>query len=121
MNPRLSERGEGRIGLFIALALLGAVVFVGMKIIPVRINSYEFLDFMREQARFGSAERDSKNIYDRVLKKAIDLDLPLDKKNLKVERTTTEMVISAKFEVPIDLKVTTYVYKFDHRERAPLF
>jgi hypothetical protein len=31
------------------------------------------------------------------------------------------MVISAKYEQTIDLKVTKYVYKFDHEERAPLF
>lgn len=121
MTRRRSQRGEGRIGVLIAVVLVGVAIFVGMKIIPVRINSYEFLDFIREQARFGSAERDNAIIYERILKKAKDLDLPLEKKNLRVERTVSEMVISAKFVVPIDLKVTTYTYQFDHKERAPLF
>jgi hypothetical protein len=38
-----------------------------------------------------------------------------------MERTSHEMIISAKYEQTIDLKVTKYVYKFDHEERAPLF
>jgi hypothetical protein len=38
-----------------------------------------------------------------------------------MERTTSEMVISAKYEQTIDLKFTKYVFKFDHEERAPLF
>ena len=31
------------------------------------------------------------------------------------------MIITATYEHPIDLKVTTYVYKFDETEKAPLF
>ena len=121
MKGHASERGEGRIGLVIALAVLGVAIFTGMKIIPVRVNAYEFLDFIREQARFGSVERDNKVIYDRIVEKAKDLSLPLDKKNLRVERTQSELVITAKFDIPIDLKVTTYTYRFDAKERAPLF
>jgi hypothetical protein len=42
MNNRARERGEGRIGLLLALALLGTGIFVCVKIIPVRVNAYEF-------------------------------------------------------------------------------
>jgi hypothetical protein len=31
------------------------------------------------------------------------------------------MIIRASYERPIDLKVTTYVFRFDAEERAPLF
>jgi hypothetical protein len=31
------------------------------------------------------------------------------------------MIITARYEQPIDLKVTTYVYEFNAKERAPLF
>jgi hypothetical protein len=105
MSGRIHERGEGRIGLLIALALFGSGIFLGIKIIPVRINAYEFRDFIQEECRFAAHE----------------LRLPLDKKNLTMERTMREMVITAKYEQVIDLKVTKYVYKFDHEERAPLF
>ena len=43
------------------------------------------------------------------------------KNNLQVSRTRSEMIISAKYEQPIDLTFTTYVYRFDHKEKAPLF
>ena len=45
MSHRTSERGDGRIGFLISLALLGTGIFVGVKIIPVRVNAYEFRDF----------------------------------------------------------------------------
>ena len=65
--------------------------------------------------------RHDEEIFKRVFDKAQDLRLPLEKKNLHMERTTHEMIISAKYEQTIDFKITKYVYKFDHEERAPLF
>jgi hypothetical protein len=121
MNYRTGERGEGRIGFLISLALLGAGVFVGVKIIPVRVNAYEFRDFIQEECRFAATRNHDEEIYKRIFDKAKDLRLPLDKKNLHMERTTREMIISATYEQTIDLKVTKYVFKFDHEERAPLF
>lgn len=115
------ESGEGRIGLLISLAILGSGIFVGVKIIPVRINAYEFRDFIQEECRFAATRNHDEEIYKRVFDKAKELKLPLDKKNLHMERTGREMVISAKYEQTIDLKVTKYVFKFDHEERAPLF
>ena len=121
MNDRTAERGDGRIGFLISLALLGAGVFVGVKVIPVRVNAYEFRDFIQEECRFAATRNHDEEIFKRVFDKAKDLRLPLQKKNLHMERTTHEMIISAKYEQTIDLKVTKYVYKFDHEERAPLF
>ena len=121
MNHRNGERGDGRIGFLVSLALLGMGIFVGAKVIPVRVNAYEFRDFIQEECRFAATRSHDEEIFKRVLDKAHDLQLPLDKKNLHMERTTHEMIISAKYEQTIDLKVTKYVYKFDHEERAPLF
>jgi predicted small metal-binding protein len=118
---RKSERGEGRIAFLISLAVLGVGIFVGVKIVPVRLSAYEFKDFMEQECRFAATRNKDEEIYKRVVDKAKDLHLPLDKKNLHLERTTHEMIISAKYQQTIDLKFTKYVFKFDHEERAPLF
>ena len=57
----------------------------------------------------------------RILQQAKALEIPLTKKNLRIRRTAGEMIISAAYEQPINLKVTTYVYKFTAVERAPVF
>ena len=121
MNDRNRERGDGRIGFLISLALLGAGVFLGVKVIPVRVNAYEFRDFIQEECRFAATRSRDEEIYKRIFDKAKDLQLPLQKKNLHMERTTHEMIISAKYEQTIDLKFKKFVYKFDYEERAPLF
>jgi len=38
-----------------------------------------------------------------------------------MKRYSGEMIIKADYEKPIDLSVTTYVFKFQIEERAPLF
>lgn len=121
MKDRPTERGDGRIGFMIALALLGAGIFVGVKIIPVRVNAYEFRDFIQEECRFAATRNKDAEIFKRVFDKAQDLRLPVTKKDILLKRTTHEMIISAKYQQTIDLKVTKYVFKFDHEERAPLF
>jgi hypothetical protein len=121
MSNRNSERGEGRIGLMLALALLGVGIFLGVKLVPVRVNAYEFKDFIQEECRFAATRNKDEEIAKRIFEKAEALRLPLEKKNLRVKRTSAEMVISAKYQQTVDLKFTKYVYTFDHEERAPLF
>ena len=57
----------------------------------------------------------------RILQKAAELEIPLKKQDLNVSRTESTMIITASYEQPIDLKVTTYVYRFSATEKAPLF
>ena len=115
------EKGEGRVGFMITLIIVGVAIFLGVKVIPVRIAAYEFRDVLREEARYGAVRNSDDVVTKRIMDKAVELEIPLDKKNLKVSRTPTQMVITANYEQPIDLKVTTYVYRFNETEKAPLF
>jgi hypothetical protein len=118
---RHGERGEGRLGLLIALAVVGVGAFLGVKIIPVKISAYEFRDFVEQECRHAALTKDDKKIAKAIMEKADDLELPLDRKNLKLRRTTSEMIIEASFQMPIDLKLTTYDFKYQVKSRAPLF
>ena len=121
MKLRNGQKGEGRLGLAIAIVVVGISAFLGLKIIPVRIAAYEFRDVLREEARYGAVRDSDKEVYKRIMDRAIDMEIPLKKKNLKVSRSVNDIVIIATYEQPIDLKVTTYVFKFTHKEKAPLF
>jgi len=118
---RRGERGEGRLGFLVALIAVALAVFLGMKVIPVRVAAYEFRDVLREEARYGAVRDSDEIVFKRILDKAAELELPLEKKNLKVKRTETQMIITASYEQPIDLKLTTYMYRFNATEKAPLF
>ncbi len=121
MRSARSERGQGRIGTIVALGLLGIGIYVGAKIIPVRINAYEFRDFVEQECRYAAVKGSDEEITRRILEKAKELEIPLQKKELRVGRTRSEMVVSYRYVQPIDFKVTTYNYSFEHKYRAPLF
>jgi hypothetical protein len=121
MRNGSNQRGEGRIGLLIAIIVIGVAVFVGAKVIPVRIKAYEFKDHIRQEARHAAIHKDNNKMVKRIMDKALDLELPINAKDLKVKRTNSEVIVKASFEQPIDLKFYTYVYKFNTTERAPLF
>ena len=44
-----NQRGNGRLGFVLSMAVVGLVVFLGFKIIPVRITAYNFRDVIRER------------------------------------------------------------------------
>ena len=121
MKRRNSQKGEGRLGLAVAVVIVGTMAFLGIKIIPVRVSAYEFKDTMREEARYGAVRDSDKEVRNRILETADEMGIPLDKKNLSVKRNRAEIMITAKYEQAIDLKFTTYTFKFDHTEKAPLF
>ncbi len=121
MKRRNGQRGEGRVGLAVAIVVVGVAAFVGLKIIPVRVAAYEFKDILREEARYGAVRNSDKEVHKRIMDQAAEMDIPLLNKNLIVKRNVSEITISAKYEQKIDLKLTTYTFKFDHKATAPLF
>ena len=116
-----NERGEGKIGLLVALIIVGVVAFVGIKVIPVKVAAYEFREVLRSECRSGAVRTNDAAVAKRIMDRAEELEIPLTRKNLSVKRTRSEMIVSAQYELEIDLKLTTYTYRFDHKEKAPLF
>jgi len=118
---RNGERGEGRIGFIITLALFLVGVFLAVKIVPVRVDGYQFREVLREEARFAAVNRNDKAVVARILDSAEAMNIPLEKGDLSIRRTKVEVIISATYEKPVDLKVGTYTYRFNTQQKAPLF
>lgn len=116
-----AESGQGRIGFLIGAAVLGVAIFLAVKFIPVRIAVYEFRDFVQQECRYAAVRQEDEAVAKRILEKAQELEIPLRKKDLRVQRTPREMTVSVSYDIPVDLKVTTYHYKVSVKERAPLF
>ena len=121
MKNASRQRGEGKVGFFIALALFAAGVFLAVKIVPVRVSGYQFREMIREEARFANANRDTAALRKRIIEKANGLDLPLKNEDLTIHRTESKIVIKVAYQQPVDLKLATYTYRFEMEESAPLF
>ena len=113
-------RGEGRLGLLVALILVGAAIFGALKFVPVYIAAYDMEDTVRGEASRATLKTDDQ-ILKALLDKAAELELPVTKKDITMSRDRSEFRIKVRFDVPIDLAVTTYVYKYEQVVETPLF
>jgi hypothetical protein len=107
------QRGEGNLGCILWAVVLIIVVFVAWKMVPVKIASAKFSDYMEEQAKFAKGTPE-KQIYQAIIKKASELELPVEPKNLIVERTNDRVKMSVKYTVPIEFPGYTYNWHFEH-------
>ncbi len=118
---RNGETGEGRTGFVVTLALFLLGIFLAIQIVPVRIDGYQFQEVLREEARNVAVHRNDEQVAARIMDKAKAMDIPLQRSNLRISRTGAEVIITATYHKPIDLRFTTYTYKFKGRQTAPLF
>ena len=122
MRSTRGTRGEGRIGCILWLAVLGLIGYGLYKVIPVKIKTSTFYDFMQEEASFASI-RDVKQLQKEILAKAIELELPVTEENLKIKRSRESITIEAHYELTIDFfgGWKKYVWKFDQVVERPTF
>lgn len=106
------QRGEGRLGCILWTALLVVAVMIAWKMVPIKIASADLEAFMDEQAKF-SAKRSSSDVKKAILKKAEELDLPLDAKELVVQKTEDHIKMRATYTVPVEFPGYTYDWDFE--------
>lgn len=113
MFRRTGERGEGNLGCILWLIVLAVAIGFSWKAVPVKIASAELYDYMVEQAKFAhNAKPDL--IKKRILHRARELNLPLESKNLKVERIGDRIRMNAEYTVPVEYPGYTWNWKFEH-------
>jgi hypothetical protein len=116
------ERGEGRLGTLLGVLVLAAFIYLGVKIVPIMINVYEFRDSIDEQARFATLPRhDDEVIKHSILRKAQELRLPVGAKDVIVNRSSSRIDIVVKYVVPIETPLYTYMWNLDESLSEPLF
>lgn len=112
------ERGDSKIPLILMILVLAAVIFVLVKVVPARLNAYEFKDFMENYARNDCWQRNEEQIRKDLLEKAVTLEIPLKGEDIVVDRRGTSITLRAKFDIPVDLKVKTWVFHYDFKQNA---
>jgi len=114
------QAGDSKIGCILWLLLLAAGVLVAWKAIPVKIATSELYDFMVEQAKWaGNTPADV--IQKRIFSKGAELDLPLDVKQVTVEKPGDKVKMRAAFTVPLEFPGYTYEWKFDLQVDRPIY
>lgn len=113
-HPAATEQGGSRLQLLIALLIVAAIILAAVRIFPVYVSSYEFEDAMRSQAKYAGVNNKSpRQIQQELHRKALELSLPLERKQISVTPAARGVRIAARYTVPIDLVVYTANFTFD--------
>lgn len=115
------ERGEGNLGCILWAVIFAVVIYVAWLMVPVRIASAQLGDFMEEQAKFAQRKAPARIKQD-ILRKAQELNLPLDPKKVSVERKGDYIYMAAEYTVPVEFAGGyTYQWHFEHETNLPIF
>ena len=101
MKRHRGIRGEGRTGCILWLTFAALVIYGVYKIVPPKIAAGKFNDAMQEQATFA-ATHGNLQIYAELLERAKELELPIARDQLLINRTRESIEIDADYEVPIE-------------------
>ena len=122
MRSMRGMRGAVKIGCILWLVVVGVLAHMAYVIIPVKVKTSTFYDFMEEEAAFGSI-RDIKQLQKELVAKAKELDVPVNEDNLIIKRTRADISIEAHYEITIEFfnGWKKYVWKFDQVVNRPTF
>jgi len=110
---RSSESGRITLKALLSLAFLAAVIYTGIKTIPVYVNNYQLQDYLQTQTPFWLTERvPEETIRKNILAKTQDLDLPVEADDVKVVVSASKVSVNIDYHVPVDLKVYTLPLHF---------
>ena len=119
--PRRSERGEGNLGCILWLLALAICVTIAWKAIPVKMKSAEMYDFMDDRAKFAALSTPPEEIKKQLLERARQLEIPLNKDNVKVERRADRIYMEVEYTLPVELPGYTYQWHFRQTLDRPVF
>ncbi len=90
-----------------SLVVLGAMIYLAIKLIPPYLHNYQFAEEITSIARLSSYARDKSgdDIKQEVLAKARELDVPIGPDDVKVEKTFTTCNINVQYVVHVDLPI----------------
>ncbi len=115
-----TQAGDTRAGCFLWIALMAIFVMIAWKVVPVKIKSAELQSFMEEQAQFAyRASPDT--LKKRIINKTRQLGLPVNQKNVSVERRGPRIVLICRYTVPLEFPFYTYFWKIEHVVDRPVF
>ena len=108
------QHGAGRLKAIIWLAIFAFAIYVGVMVIPILVDEYQFQDAMTSTARFASANRQTADdIRASLVKEAKSEDIPIKPEDIHVESQAGNVRISAPYSVTVDLHVYQWTLNFN--------
>lgn len=107
------QRGTSRLKVTVFTAVAVALIYVGIRVIPILVNNFQFQDAIESTARFASVNRQTPDdIRAAVLKEAQDEDIPLAAQDIHVKGEGGHVEIAADYSVTVNLVLYQWTLNF---------
>ena len=104
----------GTIKLIIGVSLVGAVVTLGLFVIPPYFTNYQFEDDIKTEAlTLTYTTKTEDEIRQIIYKKATDMDIPISPQQITVQRTGSQGSGSLLIDASYTVRVNLPGYPFD--------
>lgn len=122
MMKRRSERGDVPLGCLVGLVVLAVALLIGLKVVPIMVRVGDLQNKVEALAdRSGRIDYRDERIIKDILITADMTDLPVTRKDIKIQRNKAFTKIWVTFTIPIDFGVYTYVWHKEIYENRPVF
>jgi hypothetical protein len=118
------QKGEGKSGLIVGIAVLLIAAYVGLKVIPTMVRVYAFEDRVREECKFLRGRTMEQLGDDLVEAGEIEkLEITPDNIDAKRIRVDTYEVLRVKvtYTVPIATPIKVFEWNREINYEAPIF
>lgn len=97
-----------RIKMFLGLFVIVGGLYTAFKVVPPYFENYQFQDIIKDEATHDSySAKSEEDIQETLFRKAQDLDIPIAKDAIKVQRQGMQfsgtIIIHANYVVHVDL------------------
>jgi len=117
---RRGEFGASPVKIVLSLAVLALMAHSAYVFLPLYIKVYDFDSECEKEANFG-APKSNEAITKALLGHAAELGLPVNKADLKVQRSNSRLTVTAVYTVPIKFLVYTHEWHVSLEKSAVLF
>ena len=121
MSHRKGEAGAISVKTLVSFAFLMLIGYLTYKFVPIYIAAYDFDSAIKTQAQYSGSMKTNEVILKELLAKAAELELPVNKSDIRIERSTSRLTITADYVVPVKTAFFTYNWRFTEEESAVLF
>jgi hypothetical protein len=118
---RSAERGEGNLGCILWLLLLGVVILIAWKAVPVKLRSVELYEHMDELAKFAAARSKPEELKKSILHRAKQLDIPLEAGDVDIDLRNERVIMKVKYTIPLEILGFEYDWNFEQEVDRQIF
>lgn len=111
MKSLRRQKGEGKAGVIFWLLVFLAAGAVGKEWIPAKISDMQLKDHIEELAKLYPRKK-AEFYTDMIMRRAKDLDIPLERKKVIVDKTGQRVRVKLEYTQPLDLIFTTWNLTF---------